>query len=906
MLGPRELDDVVKEFLVESQDNLDRVDSDLLALERGEASEALLASVFRGVHTIKGTCGFLGLARLETVAHRGENLLSRLRDGALVPTPAIVDALLETVDAIRAILDRLERTGDEGDEDYAPLLARLEALTQGETPPASQPEPIATPPPDLGFGAETPVAEPVISVERAGPPAEVPPALLPQSVAPEPRLAESDSANRPSVAESTIRVDVGLLDRVMNLVGELVLARNRILQFAPRIEDSAFAHASQQLNLLTTELQEGVMKTRMQPIGNVWNKFPRMVRDLCHSCGKQVELELDGTDTELDRTIIEAIKDPLTHAVRNALDHGVETPEERVAAGKSPDARLMLRAYHEGGQVNIEVADDGRGINLERVREHAVARGLLSAERALKLSDREAAHLIFNPGFSTAARVTNVSGRGVGMDVVKTNVEKIGGSVDVNTTAGSGTTVRIKIPLTLAIIPALIVGSHGERFAIPQVSLQELVRLDGDQVTSGVEDLYGTTLYRLRGELLPLVFLEEALGFPRRNIEDAPDVLNIVVVQAENRQFGLVVDSVSDTEEIVVKPLGKELKSLAAFAGATIMGDGRVALILDVVGIAQRASILSPTRSERNEQPPPADAPTENEFTEPLLLFTTAPETRMALSLSTVHRLEELDPKSIERSSGRMVVQYRGAILPLVDLTDSPRQRWEERAEPINVVVYGNRGHSVGLIVEEIIDTVDESLTVHPGMRRPGTLGAVVVQGRVTDLIDIESTRSARATRVPLGSSSMIAGRAMTRQVCTFLVRGMTFGVDVQNVHEVLRAQPMTTVPLAPPVVRGLINLRGRIVTAVDMRARLAFEPLGVDEEPMNVVVHCDDRALSLLVDEIGDVLDVDESLRAEPPSSLSPLVGGLVECVYTLEGTLLLVLAPESFPALVNVAAAS
>lgn len=768
MLGPRELDEVVTEFLVESQDNLDRIDSDLLALERGESSEALLASVFRGIHTIKGTCGFLGLARLETVAHRGENLLSRLRDGALTPTPPIVDALLETVDAIRAILGRLEQTGEEGEDDYAPLLARLEALAQGETPPATEPTPEETPPAESTEAepdpSEVEAAEPAApsesdstaeaastteassSAETSVPPPPAQPSPMPQAnpSVPQSQSAEVDSNHRPSVAESTIRVDVGLLDRVMNLVGELVLARNRILQFAPRIEDSSFAHASQQLNLLTTELQEGVMKTRMQPIGNVWNKFPRMVRDLCHSCGKNVELELDGTDTELDRTIIEAIKDPLTHAVRNAVDHGVETPDERVAAGKPAVARLLLRAYHEGGQVNIEVVDDGQGINLEKVRERAISRGLLSADRANNLSDREVAHLIFNPGFSTAAKVTNVSGRGVGMDVVKTNVEKIGGSVDVTTTSGVGTTLRIKIPLTLAIIPALIVGSQGERFAIPQVSLHELVRLEGDQAKSGIEHLYGTTLYRLRGELLPLVFLEEALGFPKRDDENIPEALNIVVLQAENRQFGLVVDSVSDTEEIVVKPLGKELKSLAAFAGATIMGDGKVALILDVIGIAQRSSILEHTRSQLLEQSGTSDMLDEGEFKEPLLLFTTAPDTRMALSLSSVHRLEELDPKSIERSSGRMVVQYRGAILPLIDLTDSSPKRWDEQKAPINVVVYGDNGHSVGLIVEEIIDTVDETLSVHQRMRRPGTLGAVVVQGRVTDLLDIESTLAAR------------------------------------------------------------------------------------------------------------------------------------------------------------------
>ena len=761
MSDPRELDDVVKEFLVESQENLDRIDSDLLALEQGEASEGLLASIFRGVHTIKGTCGFLGLSRLETVAHRGENLLSLLRDGALQPTESIVDALLETVDAIRAILGRLENTGEEGEQDYAGLLAKLERLASGEEapveeadvvpePPEAAPEdaaddvsveePAPTPTPQAEpSAAVTPEVKPPVDARNEQPPT---PARAPKKVEPAP---ETETLSRSALAENSIRVDVGLLDRVMNLVGELVLARNRILQFAAHVEDSSFANASQRLNLLTTELQEGVMKTRMQPIGNVWNKFPRMVRDLCHSCGKDVELELDGTDTELDRTIIEAIKDPLTHAVRNAIDHGVETPDAREAAGKSRRGRLILRAYHEGGQVNIEVVDDGGGINLERVKERAVSRGLVSAERANNLSDREIAHLIFNPGFSTAAAVTNVSGRGVGMDVVKTNVEKIGGSVDVNTIEGQGTTLRIKIPLTLAIIPALIVSSQGERFAIPQVNLLELVRLEGEQAKSGIENLYGTTLYRLRGEILPLVFLDDALDFPKRADADLPDVLNIVVLQAENRQFGLVVDGVSDTEEIVVKPLGKELKGLSAFAGATIMGDGRVALILDVIGIAERASLLDHGKNGKLFDELHAEETAESASVEPLLLFSTSADTRMAMPLSIVARLEEIDPASIERSSGHMVVQYRGEILPLVDLTDSPASRWEHSEAPLNVVVYVEGERSVGLVVEKIIDTVDEVIRVQHAMRRPGTLGAVVIQGKVTDLLDINSVLQRKA-----------------------------------------------------------------------------------------------------------------------------------------------------------------
>jgi len=763
MTTQRIIDDVIREFLVESHENLDRIDSDLLELEQGNGTPELLASVFRGIHTIKGTCGFLGLSHLETVAHRGENLLSLLRDGVLQPTPAITDALLKTVDAIREILATIEETGEEGTCDYTELLRTLEVLADPNA--ASEPEPAPEPAVEAAPEpvADTPAATEPPPAEAEAPPAPEP-APAPVAAVPAPAVAPAPAANtpppaaatpkpaprpaasagseaegqaRPSVSETTIRVDVGLLDRVMNLVGELVLARNRILQFAPHVEDNSFANASQRLNLLTTELQEGVMKTRMQPIGNVWNKLPRVVRDLCHSCGKDVDLELDGTETELDRTIIEAIKDPLTHAVRNALDHGIETPAVRTAAGKPPKGRLLLRAYHEGGQVNIEIIDDGAGVNTEKVKNRAIERGLVSAERASQLSDREIAHFIFNPGFSTAAAVTNVSGRGVGMDVVKTNVEKIGGSVDINSVQGSGTTLRIKIPLTLAIIPALIVTSQEERFAIPQVNLLELVRLEGEQAKAGIERLYGTTLYRLRGELLPLVFLDEALQLADAHGEELPEVLNIVVLQADDRQFGLVVDSISDTEEIVVKPLGKELKGLNAFAGATIMGDGQVALILDVIGLAGRASLLQGGKTQQLVDEANAAEGADRENQEALLLFATGDDTRMAMPLSMVARLEELDASTIESTGGQMVVQYRGEILPLIDLTE-PSARNTDGTGPLNVIVYSVGDRSVGFIVQRIIDTVDETLSVRYPVRRRGTLGAAVIQGRVTDLLDVE------------------------------------------------------------------------------------------------------------------------------------------------------------------------
>ncbi|MFO0636895.1 MAG: chemotaxis protein CheA [Nannocystaceae bacterium] len=788
-------DELIREFLLESWEGLNQLDRDFVELERNPADRDRLGAIFRCIHTIKGTAGFLALRRLESVAHAGESLLSRLRNGDFLLDQEMTSALLAMVDAIRSMLERLESSGGEGDETYELLVTTLAALTAGQRPaPAATATPTAapqiaaastpTPPPvDTPATVEAPPESPPtpvaataapepIEVQPDEPTADAPspspePVATPQPAAatptptpeapamstapaPQPELAPSRKGDAPepptskapapagaggSVSDTAIRVDVGLLDRVMNLVGELVLARNQILQYGATFKDAGFANASQRLNLLTTELQEGVMKTRMQPIGNVWNKFPRVVRDLAHACSKKVELSLDGTETELDRTIIEAIKDPLTHAVRNAVDHGIERPEVRAAAGKPEAGRLILRAFHEGGQVNIEISDDGGGIDATKVRNRAVERGLISADRASRMSDREATHLIFAPGFSTAEKVTNVSGRGVGMDVVKTNIEKIGGTVDIHTQLGHGTTLKIKIPLTLAIIPALIVTSAGNRFAIPQVSLLELVRLDGEVAQRSLETLQGSTVYRLRGNLLPLVFLDRALEL--RATSGNADTVNIVVLQADDRQFGLVVDGINDTEEIVVKPLGKELKGISAFAGATIMGDGRVALILDVLGIAQRANVVSAGR-ERSMVEKASASQNRTEDREALLLFRLGPDGRMGLPLSMVARLEEIPREAVEFAAGREVVQYRGAILPLLDVRRALSvASTASHDAPLQVIVYSEHGRSFGFVVDQILDTVEESLSIKQRSNREGVLFSAVVGGKVTDILDV-------------------------------------------------------------------------------------------------------------------------------------------------------------------------
>ncbi len=785
-------DDIVKDFLVESYENLDRLDRDLVGLEKNPRDREALAGVFRTIHTIKGTCGFLGFTKLEKVAHVGENLLSRLRDGQLVLNPQITTALLGMVDAVRQMLKEIESTGRDGEIDYPELRDTLTGLQQSAEAPgkgeaaAPQARAKAAVPknsmsdtaPQAGSKPEEIRGQEVSRKEEEEADSRPPVETSVDQVAARPAeegetlRTQQSQAGQSHASESTVRVNVGLLDKVMTLVGELVLARNQVLQFAGRMKDAGFLAVSQRLNLITTELQEGVMKTRMQPIGNIWGQFPRTVRDVALGCGKQVNIVMEGKETELDKTIIEAIKDPLTHLVRNSVDHGIELPEQRVKAGKDRTGRLVLRAFHEGGQVNIEISDDGGGLNVERLRDKALERGLISAEQAKRMTEHEIFNLIFLPGFSTAEKVTNVSGRGVGMDVVKTNVERIGGSVDVQSTAGQGTTVRVKIPLTLAIIPALVVTCGGDRYAIPQVSLLELVRLEGEKVSKGIELVHGAPVHRLRGRLLPLVYLNRELGVAGgANSALASDgAVNIVVLQADERQFGLVVDQINDTEEIVVKPLRKQLKTIKTFAGSSIMGDGKVALILDVLGLAQRASVVTESR-ERTLTDKVTDAAAAAGAKHTFLLFSGPGDSRMAIPLSTLARLEEFPVAQVEMSGSQWVTQYRGQILPLIRLSVVMEERRARLralqappaadAGPIQVLVLNHDGRSFGLVVEQILDIVDDRADVKSAATRPSVLYSVVIGDRVTELLDITailaSADSAVARTIPMGRAAEAA-----------------------------------------------------------------------------------------------------------------------------------------------------
>jgi two-component system, chemotaxis family, sensor kinase CheA len=698
--------EVIREFLVESHENLSRLDQDLVELEKHPHNANLLGSIFRTIHTIKGACGFLAFSVLEAITHQAETLLSQLRDGKRELNPPLVSLILETVDATRKVLAAIESSGNEGADRFENLTERLRVAAQL----TSSPELHSAPAPSAG--------------------------------------KEEDVARSSAAADANIRVGVELLDKLMDLVGELVLTRNQILQCNTEREDPALNATSQRLNLITTELQEGVMRTRLQPIGVVWNKLPRVVRDMGTNLGKQIHLQMEGAETELDRTIIEAIKDPLMHLVRNSCDHGIESPEVRVRKGKSPQGLLTLRAYHEGGQVNIEIGDDGAGIDVAQVKQKALENDLLRPEQAEKLNDRELLGFVFQPGFSTAQTVTNFSGRGVGMDVVKSHIEKIGGVVDIFSRPGEGVTVKIRIPLTLAIIPGLVITSGGERFVIPQVSLLELIRLEKDGSGKHIEYVHGTPVYRHRGSLLPIAYLNQVLGLKPAGNDQA---VSMVVLQAEDRQFGLVVDGINDTQEIVVKPLGKQLKGLTLYAGATIMGDGRVALILDVLGIGQRSGVLAEsTEQARAAKQQPAQ---EEVAKQCLLLFRAGSFPRLAVPLSLVARLEEFPQSAIEHAGGCEVVQYRNRILPLVSLRtvlEPNAPGHGESPDPVQVVIFNDRNSSVGMVVDEILEVTEDAVTVHHGSGRTGLLGSAVVGNQVTDFLDLHQVIQAAGVKPQL------------------------------------------------------------------------------------------------------------------------------------------------------------
>jgi len=748
------MDELTREFLIESQEGLDRMERCLTDLETRPQDAALLGEIFRSVHTIKGTTGFLGFKRLEKLAHAGENLLGLLRDGKLVADRPLITGLLQLLDGLRSILKTIETEASEGDGEDSRLIEELEALQA----PAHVHQPARAHAGAHSASTAAPVAPPQSTVPSAPPqPAVVAVPAQPVNAHPAPEseasAARAQSSPAPAAgtaAESTLRVDVILLNRMMNLVGELVLTRNQVLQATAA--DPNMTLLSRRLDMVTADLRESVMKARMQPVSNIFSKIPRIVRDLSQSLGRRVRLQVEGQDTELDKSQLEAIKDPLTHAVRNSLDHGIESPADRQAAGKDPEGTLKLRASHEGGHVVIEVSDDGAGIAVEKVRQKAIERGLITADRAAQLGERELLQLIFLPGFSTAAQVTNVSGRGVGMDVVRTNVEKIGGKVEIDSRAGKGTTLRLRIPLTLAIIPALIVRSVNQSFALPQGSLSELVHIPPELATNAIQWIEGAPLHRLRGKLLPLVFLDRMLmpAEEHRLITERDNF--IAVLDADGRRFGLVVDGLADPEEIVVKPLSAVLKNIGLYSGATVLGNADLALILDPGAIAMKAGVTMSAREDSNDVEEELDANARGmDF-----LLVEVGGRRAAVPLADVLRIEQLPASRIEYIGYRPVLNFEGQLMPVDDSGGILPAAEADPDAKIIVVVCREGSRHVGIAVSHVLDVASGADLFEAGTSQR-TGGVTLLKERVTGVVDLGSVPALPATETSTGQWNQIA-----------------------------------------------------------------------------------------------------------------------------------------------------
>ena len=708
------MDELLGEFLTETGERIDLLEPEFVRFERELNNAEMLNAIFRLVHTIKGTCGFIGLQRLAKLTHAAETLMGQYRDGAPV-TVESVSVILDSLDRIKSILGGLEVTGAEpagSDSDLIEKLERL-ALMQSSVDPSYV----------SALGRPLQVGEVSLEdLERAwltAPGPEGPAG---------PELAHRDLPAR----SQTVRVGVDMLENLMTTVSELVLTRNQLLDLVRKNGKSEFKSPLQRLSMVTAELQEGIMKARMQPIANAWQKLPRLVRELALDLGKSIDLELVGGETELDRQVLEMIKDPLTHMVRNAADHGIESAEEREKAGKPASGHIKLRAGQEGGSIVVEVEDDGRGLSPAKIRYKALASHVATQVELDRLSDYDAFKFIFRPGFSTAGEITEISGRGVGMDVVRANIELIGGTIELKSTSGAGTVFRIKIPLTLAIMPALIVAAAAQRFAIPQFSVVELVRVGGS-AEHRIERINTTPVFRLREKLLPLLDLAELLGLEDGGCEkdrSGDTALTVIVMQMGPKTFGVLVESVFHAEDLVVKPMSSMLREIGMFSGNAILGDGSVIMIIDPNALAATIAAMDLPEegwSAFEEMEAPGVSATS------LLVFRASTSVLKAVPLSLITRLEEFDAGTIERMGGDDLVQYRGALMPIIYFEEGRRR--DEGMQP--VLVFTEADRPVGLAVDEIVDIVEEALAIEIATDRPGLIGAAIIRGNATEIVDV-------------------------------------------------------------------------------------------------------------------------------------------------------------------------
>lgn len=799
-------DEILQGFIEESLEHLADIENDLLAIEEAGADidVELVNKVFRAAHSIKGGAGFMGLTVIQDLAHAAENVLGLIRSEKLVPNPDIINVLLMAADELQQLIENVATSNSVDISSHTNALniifeggeAPATAVRSERVSPTSASEKIAVQPEceeeaTIDIQEEEIHAESLIEAEEDSPEDHDIDHELMASSDPASGTRMRKTTSTPQKTDTSIRVTVSLLDQLMNLAGELVLSRNQLLQTITSGDVRNAEAVGQRIDLVTSELQEAIMLTRMQPIGNVFNKFPRVVRDLSKKLGKQIDLTIVGKDVELDKTIIESINDPLTHLVRNSVDHGIESPQERTSKGKDIRGLIVLKAYHAAGQVVIEISDDGKGLDGDMLAEAAVKKGLITSEQAKLMSEKERINLILLPGFSTAKKVTDVSGRGVGMDVVKTNLDQLGGSIEIESEVGKGSTISIKLPLTLAIIPCQIVMTGGERYAIPQVNLEELLRIPAAKVKERVERVGDAEVVRLRGNLLPLIRMSEVFDIdptyydpvieetkidrrvniadrrskstplfkdenapppePRSNDYDrerkqserrqsASSALNIVVVSTGAMKYGLIVDRLHDSEEIVIKPLGRHLQQCQGYAGATIMGDGRIALILDVSNIARMAGLTSLDGSERASELADAakESITKTRDKQSLLTFSSSASEQFGVPLNQVERVEKIKRENIEEIGGRRVMQYRGGSLPLISIDEVASVLPLDDREDLLVIVFRIAGKDVGLLAIGPIDAIEISADIDDvTLKQPGIMGSAIIGNRTTMLVNI-------------------------------------------------------------------------------------------------------------------------------------------------------------------------
>ncbi len=830
---------IIEDFLIESFENLSNIGNELTQFERDQSDKELLNSIFRKVHTLKGSVSFLGFKKIQEITHSAENLLDLIREDKIQFSSEIIDVLLESFDACIELLKHIEEKYVENDQDYSSIIAKLvNILEKNVIGEDSIFNPDIVGEKDENFQAESYEEESnVTSLNIVKPPAAVSENKLDSAKKNSSKEASKEKSKKQatSVTDSIVRVDVRLIDKIMNVVGELVLNRNQIVQFAyTNDESSEFTRLSHQLDVITTELQTKIMMVRMQPIGRVLSKFERIVRDLSREQGKKIGFSISGGDTELDKTLVDAIKDPLTHLIRNSIDHGIELPEVRLDKGKVEEGHIEIKAYHEGGQVTIEINDDGNGIDPEKVLRSAIKKEVISEVDASGLTEKEILNLIFKPGFSTAEKVTNISGRGVGMDVVKSNIEQIGGSVDVISILGEGSTFKLKIPLTLAIVPALVVKGRNETFALPQNNLVELVRIDetGDSV---IEEIHGDEFFRLRGDLIPVFRLNECLRLPEVPLDEETNFkkelskrtsrsTNIVILNAESRYYGLIVDQVLDTEEIVVKPLSKKLKNLSLYAGATIMGNGRACLIVDAMGFfnmvdnGMKASKYSSDNSNEGKD--------GNNFDRiEVLLFKLNDFRTYAVPLAVVNRLEEFPLKNIEWSGNVAIVRYRNTPMPLLNVEEilglggtSKLKSKEYDSEIISCVVLKTHGRYFALAVHSIQDiALSDSDVCSAVSDRAGILGSIFINGKTVSMLNVYAILEVYAKGKSIALSSDKTGRILVvddspfyRKIETDFLKEMGFEVvsafNGENGIEVLKKDKTIDIVISDiemPVMNG-------------------------------------------------------------------------------------------------------